>query len=76
MTRLLLAFAASAAFVSAATAQGVVVRVPGQPPRLSSDEIRDYQQDQTDRRHEMERDALRMDQKAELRARGLDDDDD
>ena len=41
---------------------------------LSPDEVRDYQRDQVERRQEMERKALHMQQKAERRALGIDDD--
>ena len=78
MTRILLALAATAALGSAALAQGYPVagRPYGPAPArmLSPDEVRDYQRDQLDRRHEAERAALRMHQKAERRALGIDDD--
>lgn len=75
--RILLALAATAALVSAANASPRRAYAdPPPPPGLSSDEVRDYWQEQTERRHAMERAALRMSQKAELRARGLDEDDD
>ncbi len=44
------------------------------PYGLSDDEARDYARDQLDRRHEMERDRLRINQKIERRRLGLDDD--
>ena len=70
------AFIASAVLASgAAAASKRVVALPPPPPGLTVEELRDYHQEQTERRHGMERAALRMNQKAELRARGLDDDD-
>ena len=78
MKTALLALVASTALASTAFAQTHSRRVHGQPlpPGLTADEIRDYEQDQLDRRHEMERASLRMNQKADARRRGLDDDDD
>ena len=76
MRMILPAFVASAALASAASAAPKrVVAHPGPPPGLTVEEIQDYHREQVERRHEMERAALRMSQKAELRARGLDDDD-
>jgi hypothetical protein len=70
------AFLASAALASAASAAPKRVPAYAAPPGgLTVEEIREYHRDQLERRHEMERAALRMSQKAELRARGLDDDD-
>jgi hypothetical protein len=88
MRRPMIALAATLAFGSAGNAQGyqpTVVPVPGRayaapvvaypaPPGLTADEIRDYQEDQLDRRQEMERASLELRQKAERRARGFDDD--
>ena len=88
MKTIIIALAATTLVGSAALAQGyptsgygvpdrpVRVRVtPGPVPYgLSDDEARDYARDQLDRRHEMERDRLRIDQKIERRRLGLDDD--
>lgn len=89
MNRSLIVLAATVAFSSAAFAQSrsaTVVTVPGRayappvvaypaPVGLSADEIRDYQEDQLDRRQEMQRDRLRMNQMAERRVLGFDNDD-
>ena len=77
MSRILLGLATSAMLASAASAQTAPRRAIVPPhASLSADELRDYHQEQTERRQEMERAALRMNQQSELRARGLDDDDD
>lgn len=78
MRRTALILAAGTALTTTAFAAGPPLRVrvvAPPPPELSADEIRDYEQDQMERRHEMEREALRMNQRAEARARGLDDED-
>lgn len=82
MKTLLLALAATTALGSAALAQGYPARARSAPAPypapvtygLSADEAREYEQDQLDRRQEMERESLRIRQKAERRVRGLDDD--
>ena len=69
--------AALAPHAQAADATAVTVRhVYPAPPLagLSPDELRDYEQDQLDRRQEMQRESLRAHQKAERRMLGLDDD--
>jgi hypothetical protein len=77
MKQIVLALAVGTALGSAAFAQGypVATRAAPMPRHLSPDEVRDYEQDQIERRQEMERDSLRMHQKAERRALGLDDED-
>lgn len=87
MNRRLIVLAATVAFSSAAFAQSrpTVVTVPGRayaapavaypaPVGLTADEVRDYQEDQLDRRQEMQRETLRLNQKAERRVLGFDDD--
>lgn len=87
MKTILTALAATALVGSAALAQGYPAPghgAPGYPLRvradtapvpygLSDDEARDYAREQLDRRHEMERDQLRINQKIERRRLGLDD---
>lgn len=88
MKTILIALAATTLVGSAALAQtygGPAYGGPGYPLRvrvapapvpygLSDEEARDYARDQLDRRHEMERDRLRINQKIERRRLGLDDD--
>lgn len=76
MKRILFALAATVVVAGAASAQGYAYpRAAYVPQRmLSPDEVRDYQRDQVERRQEMERKALHMQQKAERRALGMDDD--
>lgn len=83
MKTILIALAATTLVSSAALAQtygdpGYPVRVRVGPAPLpyglSDSEARDYARDQLDRRHEMERDRLRINQKIERRRLGLDDD--
>ena len=77
MKTILMALAATTFVGSAAIAQNYPRPYPGRmapaPYGLTSDEARDYARDQLDRRHEIERERLRMNQKAERRALGLDD---
>ena len=61
------AAAALAAAMSVANAQPIRTRVFSAPVGLTADEVRDYQIEQMERRHEMEREALRFDQRAERR---------
>lgn len=76
MKTILLALAATTALGSVAYAQGPLrTRVYAYPPGLSADEIRDYRMDQIERRQEMDREALRFNQKAERRAIDPDEDD-
>lgn len=76
MRTLSLALLASAALVTAASAAPprYARMAPLPPPNLSMDEVHEYQEEQMERRQEMERAALEMQQKAERRARGIDDD--
>ena len=73
-----LALAATAAFglATAANAQPIRTTVYPYPPGLSADEIRDYQRDQMERRHEMDREALRFNQRVERRMIDPDEDED
>lgn len=85
MKTILIALATTSLVGSAALAQGypasgygapdrpVRVRAAPAPYGLSDDEARDYAREQLDRRHEMERDQLRINQKIERRRLGLDD---
>ena len=87
MKTILIALATTTLVGSAALAQGypasgsgygapdhpVRVRAAPAPYGLSDDEARDYAREQLDRRHEMERDQLRINQKIERRRLGLDD---
>lgn len=76
MKTILIALAATTALGSAALAQPIRARVVpySYPPGLNADEIRDYQLDQAERRHEIEREALRFNQQAERRAIDPDED--
>lgn len=86
MRTILLAVSAAAAMTMTLTSSASAADVPlrtrvyappyaaSYPAGLSADEIRDYQIDQMERRHEMEREALRFNQKAERRMMDPDDD--
>lgn len=69
MKTVLLALAASMTLgaVSVADAAPLRTRVQPLPSGLTADELRDYAEEQMERRHESERAALRMDQLAERR---------
>lgn len=72
---LALAAAGTLAASAASAAPLYASSYPPAPARwLSPDEIRDYEEDQLERRQDMERDALHLRQKAQRRAYGLDED--